>query len=135
MYESLLIGIKPDQDHSDLIDVATRAAKPGAKIHLVSLVRVGKEGDEPQRRQRAIDALDRLAATLNERGFEATSEVELIGVAAGHELVRIAEERVCDLIALGLGKRSRVGKALMGSDAQATITMAPCPVLTTHLGT
>lgn len=133
MFESVVVGVKVDQDHTELIRSVRAAASPGARIHVVTLVRVGKDGDEPRRRERAKDALDQLVAPLASDGYETSCEVEFIGVAAGQELLRIAEERDADLIAVGLGKRSRVGKALLGSDAQAVIVGASCPVLTMRL--
>ncbi|MCC5948356.1 MAG: universal stress protein [Nitriliruptoraceae bacterium] len=134
MFENVVVGVKVDQDHEELIRCVREAAAPGARVHVVTLVRVGKDGDEPRRRERAKDGLERLVAPLAADGYDTSCEVEFIGVAAGQELLRIAEERDADLIAVGLGKRSRVGKALLGSDAQAVIVGATCPVIMMRLG-
>ena len=45
-------------------------------------------------------------------------------------LLRFARENAVDEVVLGLKKRSRVEKLLLGSTAQYVILKAPCPVLT-----
>ncbi len=47
-------------------------------------------------------------------------------VAAG--LRRVAVETLCDLIVVGASRRHGVGRAVLGSDAEATLHQAPCAV-------
>ncbi|MFZ1956497.1 MAG: universal stress protein, partial [Desulfobacterales bacterium] len=51
------------------------------------------------------------------------------GLAPGEDLVRFAKENDVDLMVVGVKRRSKVGKLLMGSTAQFVIIKAPCPVL------
>jgi nucleotide-binding universal stress UspA family protein len=51
------------------------------------------------------------------------------GLAPGEDLVRFAKENDVDLVVVGVKRRSKVGKLLMGSTAQFVIIKAPCPVL------
>jgi nucleotide-binding universal stress UspA family protein len=44
--------------------------------------------------------------------------------------VQFAAEERAELIIVGIRRRSKVGKLLMGSTAQYIILKAPCPVLT-----
>ncbi len=53
------------------------------------------------------------------------------GLAPGEDIVRYAEENNIDLIYLGVEKRSRASKLLLGSTAQYVILRGPCPVTTT----
>lgn len=48
---------------------------------------------------------------------------------AGEALAQLASERGAVLLVIGLRKRSRVGKLLMGSTAQGALMCAECPVL------
>jgi nucleotide-binding universal stress UspA family protein len=48
---------------------------------------------------------------------------------AADTLVSVAEESGAALIVIGLRQRSRVGKLLMGSNAQRILLDARCPVL------
>jgi len=52
------------------------------------------------------------------------------GMAPGEDLVDYARENDVDMIAVGVEKRSRTQKILLGSTAQYIILKAPCPVLT-----
>jgi nucleotide-binding universal stress UspA family protein len=131
--QTAVLAIKPDADSWPLVDLACQVLPSGASVHLVSFVRVGKDEDEPERLEAAREALKRLSGPLVDHGLQVQHVVELVLVAAGADLVRFAEEVDADLIITGLVQRSRVGKALIGSDAQRILLSASCPVLSTHL--
>jgi nucleotide-binding universal stress UspA family protein len=48
----------------------------------------------------------------------------------GEEIVRVAQERHCDLIVMGTHGRTGLGRLLLGSVAERVMRRAPCPVLT-----
>ena len=52
------------------------------------------------------------------------------GISPGEDIVRFAGENNVDLIVVGIEKKSRTRKLLLGSTAQYVILQAPCPVLT-----
>ncbi|MDD2389338.1 MAG: universal stress protein [Desulfobacterales bacterium] len=52
------------------------------------------------------------------------------GMSPGEDIVQFARENKTDEIIIGVRKRSKVEKILLGSTAQYVILMAPCPVLT-----
>jgi nucleotide-binding universal stress UspA family protein len=51
---------------------------------------------------------------------------------AGEELAEYAQYFNANMIIIGIKKRSKVGKTLLGSDAQDVILNALCPVITAH---
>lgn len=53
------------------------------------------------------------------------------GLAPGEDIVKFAEDNAIDIIFLGIEKRSRARKILLGSTAQFIILKSPCPVTTT----
>lgn len=53
------------------------------------------------------------------------------GLSPGEDLVRFAEENAIDRIYLGIEKKSRAQKLLLGSTAQYVILKGPCPIVTT----
>jgi len=53
------------------------------------------------------------------------------GLSPGEDLVRFAEDNSIDIIFLGIKKKSRTRKILLGSTAQFIILKGPCPVTTT----
>src|SRR5690606_32102883 len=128
-----LIGMKPQEDSSALVDLATSVLEPGATIYLVSLVKVGVEGDERRRLAEERDRLAAVARRLEDAGYIPKVEVQVFAAAAGADLAHVAHSLDVDLIVIGLGKRSRVGKALLGSDAQRVLLSAHCPVLCARL--
>ncbi|RZU34145.1 universal stress protein family protein [Blastococcus saxobsidens] len=133
MFSNVLIALKEDLDREPLIELAKRAAAPDARLHLLTLIKVAANEDGVRRLKSAEQALEGRADTLRAEGYDASFEVGIVVVAAAMDIARIAEERGVDLMVIGLAKRSRVGKALVGSDAQRVLLGATCPVLVTHL--
>lgn len=133
MFTNVLVALKEGADAAPLLDLARAAAPAPAHLHLVTLVRVGTNEDEVARLRASQARLDELAAGLGSAGYDVTTHVSFVVVAAGADLIATAHELGCDLIVIGLAKRTRVGKALMGSDAQRVLLSAGCPVLLTRL--
>jgi nucleotide-binding universal stress UspA family protein len=52
------------------------------------------------------------------------------GLSPGEDIVKFAVETEIDMIFLGINKRSRAKKILLGSTAQYVILKGPCPVTT-----
>lgn len=123
-----VIGLKPGEDPSRLLALARRHMERGSSLHLVSFVTISTEEDVQSRLGEAKAWAADVAASLVEDGYDVTSHVDL-SVFPGSDLLRIAEAEDADLIIIGLGKRSRVGKALLGSDAQSILLSADRPVL------
>lgn len=133
MIRSIVVAIKPGVPAQPLLDLATSVVGKDASLHLLSLVPVGVNDDERQRLHNAEEGLAALQSDLRERGWNADATVHLSSMGLGGHLVGVAEELGADLIVLGFSKRSRVGKALIGSDAQAVLLQATCPVLAARL--
>lgn len=133
MFTNVLIALKEDLAQKPLIELAKQAAAPAARLHLVTLIKVAANEDGVRRLKSAEQALETSAEALRADGYDASFEVGIVVAAAAMDIARIAEEREVDLMVLGLAKRSRVGKALVGSDAQRVLLSATCPVLVTHL--
>ncbi len=132
MFEHTVIGLKSGLPNEPLLELAYSLTAPGGQLHLVSLVEVGR--DEENARLRFVEEqLEQTAAQVRERGFDVRPHVGRASGNAGHSLARYAEEFHADLLILGLSKRTRVGKALMGSDAQSALLSANCPVLSVHV--
>ncbi len=53
------------------------------------------------------------------------------GLSPGEDLVKFAEENAINRIYMGIDKKSRTRKILLGSTAQYVILKGPCPVVTT----
>jgi nucleotide-binding universal stress UspA family protein len=133
VFTTVLVAVKENVPHEPLLALARQAAPRPARLHLVTLVRVGSADDEIQRLRRAEHNLAQQVEALTAEGYEASWEAGIVAGSAAVDLVRIAGEREVDLLVIGLAKRTRVGKALMGSDAQRILLSVDCPVLVRHL--
>lgn len=80
--------------------------------------------DDHKKKARAI--LEELESMAKEKGLEITLEIREGGVE--DEMVAIAEEIGADLIVMGMGGRSGLGKYL-GKSLDRVLLEAPCPVL------
>jgi nucleotide-binding universal stress UspA family protein len=56
------------------------------------------------------------------------------GWSPAEDLVEVASEEQADLIVIGMRRRSRTGKLLLGSNAQEILLDANCPVLAVKAG-
>ncbi len=76
----------------------------------------------------------KFAKTLMDNGgVQCDAQQSVRGLSAGEDLVKFAEDNEVEHIFLGIKKRSRVQKALMGSTSRYVILKAPCPVTTVTL--
>jgi nucleotide-binding universal stress UspA family protein len=133
MPANAVVGLKPDLDNTDLLNLTTSVIEAGAKIHLVSLVQVSKESDERERLDATRDHVEKVAERLRADGYDVETLVQISAIGLGAELASIATRLEADLLVIGLAKRSRVGKALLGSDAQSVMMHATCPVLANRI--
>lgn len=84
------------------------------------------EPTEPGFYEEELRWLDEL---LSSRGVEHAVLAVPRGRSAATDVLRVAREDSADLIVIGIRRRSRVGKLLLGSDAQTILLEASCPVL------
>ena len=75
------------------------------------------------------DALADLESRLSGAGLVVTVRDFVRGNDPVDDLIEVADKEDAALIVIGLRRRSPVGKLLMGSNAQAILLRADCPVL------
>ncbi len=67
---------------------------------------------------------------FDKQGLECETHQMARGFTPGEDLVKFAEENQIDQIYVGIEKKSKTSKLLLGSTAQYVILKAPCPVIT-----
>jgi nucleotide-binding universal stress UspA family protein len=67
---------------------------------------------------------------MTDNGVECETHQLARGMTPGEDLVRFAVENDIDLIFVGIKKKSKAQKIILGSTAQYIILKAPCPVTT-----
>jgi nucleotide-binding universal stress UspA family protein len=125
----ILVGYDGSGASKDAANTARKyAAALEAKVDIVTSMVKGTEGEQKEilQAERGLEYAKSLFAAEN-----IASEIHLLirGLSPGEDLVRFAKENDVDLMVVGVKRRSKVGKLLMGSTAQFVIINAPCPVL------
>jgi nucleotide-binding universal stress UspA family protein len=67
---------------------------------------------------------------MEEKGIDCETHQVVHGKSPGEDIVWYAEDNNIDLIFVGIQKKSKAQKILLGSNAQYVILKAPCPVTT-----
>ena len=106
----------------------THARSFDAEILLVSSSEGGKS-ENPERLSQLTMKLEKIKADLKKGGTACEVTQLARGLSPGEDIVFFAEENNVDLIYVGIQKKSRTSKLLLGSTAQYIILKAPCPVI------
>ena len=126
----ILVGYKGINVGKDLLDLAVKHAKAfNANVLVVTSMQEGAEDDQ-KRILAAEENLELARIFFEEKGVDCKTHLLIRGFDAGDDLVSIAREKQVDEILIGVKSRSKVGKLLFGSTAQAVILTASCPVVT-----
>ncbi len=125
----ILVGYDGSNSAKEALKLARQHALAfRASVDVVTSMEQGTEGE-----QQAIEDAERgleWAKTLfDEKKIACKTHLLIRGMAPGEDLVEFAKEAKSDEIIVGVKRRSKVGKLLMGSTAQFVILQAPCPVV------
>ena len=125
----ILVGYDGSNVAGSALRLAARHAKAfDAEVHIVTSLVKGSD-----RQQEEINAgeksLEKARAICEEAGVRCDTHLLIRGLSSGEDLVQFAEENNVDEIVVGVKRRSKVGKLLMGSTAQYVILKSPCPVV------
>jgi nucleotide-binding universal stress UspA family protein len=76
------------------------------------------------------NSLQKAEAFMKEKDIDCETHQLARRLSPGEDLVRFAKDNEIDLIFVGVKKKSKTQKILLGSTAQYIILKAPCPVTT-----
>jgi nucleotide-binding universal stress UspA family protein len=126
----LLVGYDGSAAAEKALELAMEKAKiKNARLYVVTSMSKGTESqlhDIQEKEKKLEDIKQRVQA----RGIDGDTILLIRGVDAGEDLVQFANENNIDEIFVGVKKRSRVEKMILGSTAQHVILHANCPVTT-----
>jgi nucleotide-binding universal stress UspA family protein len=109
------------------------ARERGGQLHLVSLVPLPKNSEEAERYERTRaqreSELQAVAEDYVTAGIDAHAQVPNGVQRPADALLSVARIEKADLIVIGMRRRSRVGKLVLGSTAQEVLLDADCEVL------
>ena len=126
----ILVGYMGANIGKDLLKIALEHAKAFKGELLVVTSMVGGEKAKPENVTETEENLERVKQYFEEKGVACKTHLLVRGLDAGEDIVNFANEKRVDEIIIGVKSRSKVGKLLFGSTAQAVILQADCPVVT-----
>ena len=113
-------------------EAALELAKTHAKIFdaklLVLFSSEGGKGEKPEEINKIKNDLDRIQKDISADGIKCEVEQLARGLTPGEDIVLFAEENDIEQIYVGIRKKSRTSKLILGSTAQYIILKANCPV-------
>lgn len=108
---------------------ASEAKKSGALVYVVTSVE-GGSGETLQDIQSVEDKLREAKNLFTNEHVQCETMQLARGLSPGEDMVKFAQDNAIDHIFLGIEKKSRTRKILLGSTAQYVILKGPCPVTT-----
>ena len=126
----ILVGYRGLDVGRDLLEIALKHAKAFDGEVLVITSMKGGERNEKDAYEQAEKNLKDAGKYFDDNGVKSDIHLLVRGFEPGEDIVRFAREKDVDEIIIGVKSRSKVGKLLFGSTAQAVILRAPCPVVT-----
>jgi nucleotide-binding universal stress UspA family protein len=88
----------------------------------------GGKGEKPEDINKIKGDLESIQKDISEDGIECEVEQLARGLTPGEDIVLFAEENDIEQIFVGIHKKSRTSKLILGSTAQYIILKAKCPV-------
>jgi nucleotide-binding universal stress UspA family protein len=126
---TIVLAYRPSPEGEAAFDVAVETALArDAQLVVVHSSRGGRSETEESvaEIQRVGDEME---SRLNEAGVKHVLREVVVGQSPAQDVIEAAVEVDADLLVIGVRSRSRVGKLLLGSDAQEILLAAPCPVV------
>jgi len=125
----ILVGYDGSNSAKEALKLARQHASAfKASVDVVTSMEQGTEGEQ-QAIEDAERGLEWAKTMFDEKKIACKTHLLIRGMAPGEDLVEFAKEANVDEIIVGVKRRSKVGKLLMGSTAQFVILQAPCPVV------
>lgn len=125
----IIVGYDGSDAAKKALEVGKKHARAfdGTVYILTSLV--GGTGERAKDIYEAKSNLEEAVKSLQKEGIRCEEHLLIRGMEPGEDIVRFAEDNNADEIIIGVIKKSRVEKLLLGSNAQYVILHAPCMVV------
>lgn len=126
-----LVAYNGSTESRSALDLAIKqASNVDAKVFVITSME-GGHSEKPEDIARVNQELKRVRQILDDAGIAHEVHEMARGLSPGEDIVIFARENAIDQIFVGVEKKSRTRKLLLGSTAQYIILKATCPVTTT----
>jgi len=128
----LLVAYNGSPPSQRALELASEKAKANAEalVYVVTSME-GGSNETLEDIQAVEEKLERAKDYLLQSHISCETLQLARGLTPGEDLVKFAEDNGVDHIFIGIEKKSRTRKLLLGSTAQFIILRGPCPVTTT----
>jgi len=126
-----LVGFDGGPSSKRALALAREQAKQSGALVFVTTSMEGGHKEELKDIETAEERLQWAKDFLLEEKIQCETIQLARGLSPGEDIVKFAEDNEIDVIFLGIEKKSRTRKILLGSTAQYIILRGPCPVTTT----
>jgi nucleotide-binding universal stress UspA family protein len=133
---SILVGYVHTSEGAAALEHAVQEARArGTRLHVVRVLQEPTTDDPTQHRDwsqaldQARDDAAQLEQQLSERGLEVSVELVTSRSSPADVLLELSSRDEVQLLVIGMRRRSRVGKLVLGSAAQELLLHAEVPVL------
>ncbi|MBU1567263.1 MAG: universal stress protein [Proteobacteria bacterium] len=127
-----LLGFNGTEEAKAALTLArTHAEIFKAKVFIITSMGGGR-GEKAEEINKTTRDLEFAEKFLKEKGIACETIQLARGMSPGEDVVSFAEEHEIDQIFVGVEKKSRTQKILLGSTAQYIILKAPCPVVSVN---
>jgi nucleotide-binding universal stress UspA family protein len=124
----ILVGYNGSEVAKAALSQAKNYAKTFDALVYVVVSLEGGAGEKVEEISAATENLKFAQAYLEKDGLRCETEQLVRGLTPGEDLVQYAKEKEIDHLFVGIEKKSKTRKMLLGSTAQFVILKAPCPV-------
>ena len=126
----LIVGYKSGTNQAEnLLELALKRAQLfNATVLIVTIMAEGMQKDQELITETEA-GLERAGSHFDRKKIPCETHLLIRGIDPADDLVTFAKETQAAEIIIGVKNRTRVGKLLLGSMAQAVILNAPCPVV------
>jgi nucleotide-binding universal stress UspA family protein len=127
----LIVGYKRGTNQAEnLLELALkRAQRFNATVLIVTIMPEGMEKDQALINETEA-GLETAKTHFDKKNIPCETHLLIRGIDPGDDLINFAKETQADEVIIGVKNRTKVGKLLLGSTAQAVVLNAPCPVVT-----
>jgi nucleotide-binding universal stress UspA family protein len=125
----ILVGYDGSDEAKEALKVAKRHAKAfDGKIYILTSL-VGGMGERAKDIFTAKKNLEEAIISTVKDGIPCEEHLLIRGIDPGEDIVQFAKDNDADEIIIGVVKKSKVQKFLLGSNAQYVILHSPCMVI------
>ncbi len=126
----ILVGYNGSKAAKSALDQAQKQAKAfNAKVYIVTSMEGGSKETVKEIRNAEQD-LEDAKKIIEKEQLECEVHQMVRGLSPGEDIIKFAEDNSIDHIFVGVEKKSKTQKIILGSTAQYIILKADCPVTT-----